>query len=479
MYPTPAADAAGNSLIVWVRYDGTDFPDFGLWARWFGPDGRARGDQFRITQPPTSFEGYPDAPSVAMRPDGAFVVTWIWRDDLGVASSLRARIFGSDGAPRSGEITVGSANFYRDDPHPRVAMDNAGNFVVLWTSVDPTRSNPVFWARMYDSVGTPKGSVFLEPTEPSARYPDVAMDANGNFVVVWWQIDVDSERPALFGRRYDSSDVASGDRFAVSTTSGSTDPGGPAVAMTQSGHFAVAFERSLPEQPSLGVFVRRFDASGAPVGGEFRVSAVGPALYRGGVDIDMDDDGDFVVAWWEQDTGGDWPKLHSRLYAASGRPLMPDRSYRWRLEWGDRVAMDAAGNFVATWAEYAGNPSTGLDQNVFVQHFAGPGDTRPGCAGVIAGIVGTVGNDSLRGTSGDDVLHGLGGNDILKGAGGADIICGGAGDDQLFGGSRWDHLLGGPGDDVLDGGDGNDRCNGNGQTNADTALACETVLQVP
>lgn len=134
--------------------------------------------------------------------------------------------------------------------------------------------------------------------------------------------------------------------------------------------------------------------------------------------------------------------------------------------------MDAVGNFTATWV--ANDFS-----KVSVQHFAGPDDNRPGCSAYIAGIVGTSGSETLQGTSGDDVITGLGGQDVLYGRDGDDIICGGPGDDQLFGESDRDRLLGGPGDDVLDGGDGRDTCNGNRHTNADTALACEAVLQVP
>jgi len=46
------------------------------------------------------------------------------------------------------------------------------------------------------------------------------------------------------------------------------------------------------------------------------------------------------------------------------------------------------------------------------------------CAGRVATIVGTPGNDLLVGTNGPDVIAGLGGNDVIYGLGGNDILCG-------------------------------------------------------
>jgi Ca2+-binding RTX toxin-like protein len=248
----------------------------------------------------------------------------------------------------------------------------------------------------------------------------------------------------------------------------------------------VAFDRGFNDPTtgfvSLGVFGRRFDAAGAPLGGEFRAAAPGRSTFSGEVDAAMDADGDFVIAWIGQQPDFGQTNLHTRLYAASGKALTPDREYGFdhvgpRFE---RVAMDDVGNYVATWQHSSEDPGdTGFGPNVFVQHFAGPDDTRPGCAAFIAGIVGTDGNDSLEGTAADDVMHARGGNDTLHAGDGADIACGGAGEDQLFGESGTDHLQGGAGDDVLDGGGDDDICNGNGQINADTAVQCERVLQVP
>ena len=105
------------------------------------------------------------------------------------------------------------------------------------------------------------------------------------------------------------------------------------------------------------------------------------------------------------------------------------------------------------------------------------------CAGKVATIVGTPGNDVLNGTPGDDVIAGLGGDDKIYGLSGNDIICGGPGNDEIWGysgndrleggtgndelhggpGIDSDYLLGGPGNDVLKGDDGNDKLfGGNG-----------------
>lgn len=105
-------------------------------------------------------------------------------------------------------------------------------------------------------------------------------------------------------------------------------------------------------------------------------------------------------------------------------------------------------------------------------------EARVRCAGRIATIVGTPGDDTLEGTRRADVIHGLGGFDSISGLGGDDVICAGhgiaavpagRGDDRVVGGPAADAVSGGPGADVVDGrgsedillgGPGNDRLRG-------------------
>ncbi len=105
-----------------------------------------------------------------------------------------------------------------------------------------------------------------------------------------------------------------------------------------------------------------------------------------------------------------------------------------------------------------GTPPEGTDPTG-----SGEGGTESKCAGKVATIVGTAGNDKLKGTKRSDVIAGLAGKDKLKGLKGNDRVCGGLGKDSINGGVGDDLLLGDDGKDVLKGSNGRDRLRGGGQ----------------
>lgn len=84
------------------------------------------------------------------------------------------------------------------------------------------------------------------------------------------------------------------------------------------------------------------------------------------------------------------------------------------------------------------------------------------CAGLMASVKGTPGNDVIRGTSALDVISAGRGDDRIEGFGAGDFLCGGPGNDTLDGGEGADRLQGGAGDDVLAGGGGGDVVRGQG-----------------
>ncbi len=111
-----------------------------------------------------------------------------------------------------------------------VAIDADGDFVVVWMAGDAagpdTRDS--IQGRSYASDGTPRGGEFQVNTYSTSRQlvPSIAMDAGGDFVVVWYSdgsAGTDTSSNSVLGQRYRASEIfadgfESGDTGAWSVT---------------------------------------------------------------------------------------------------------------------------------------------------------------------------------------------------------------------------------------------------------------------
>jgi hypothetical protein len=138
-----------------------------------------------------------DYPSIAVDAGGRGVVAW--RDGAAVAGpviSIRARRFAGDtlGAP----FQVGTPDIAISPNDPRVAMNAAGAFVVVWSERE-------VHGQIYRADGRPRGGeLLLSPRNVGGFHPEVAMAADGRFAVAYEQSTPDpmrSVRLATFNAR--------------------------------------------------------------------------------------------------------------------------------------------------------------------------------------------------------------------------------------------------------------------------------------
>lgn len=181
-HPTVAASADGGFVVVWEE---SNTP---IWGRRF----RASGEPVDAED---LFLGIPGEvaarPAVAPLPDGGFLVVWEHWNGFG----LLARRIAPDGThadPVPFFVNTTYEGFQHD---PRVETDPSGDFVVVWEDYDYGAPGPdvTVRARRFAADGTPKDldEWMVSPlTTSNHGDPDVAVDAEGNFVVAWTAVSV-------------------------------------------------------------------------------------------------------------------------------------------------------------------------------------------------------------------------------------------------------------------------------------------------
>jgi len=339
-----ARNATGQYVVVWVEYrevidsslippdpnvDPATLPvipaepvlEANIMAQRFDASCREVGEPILVN---SLTVGEQIEPAVAMDDGGNFVV--IWSGDgtaIGDATGVFGQRFDVDGVPLGGQFRVNDyLNSYQSDP--AVAMNpNTGDFVVTWTSYGQDGSRNGIYARRYRASGQPYAAEFRVNTTTSGSQAtsDIAMDATGAFVVVWASEGQDASGWAIYGQRFSASGAALGSEFRVNTQQNG-DQIDPAVARDRKGNFVVTWS-SRQDGSGLGVYAQRFNASGVKQGSEFRVNQT--TIYdQFEPDVAMSPDGIFVITWtsFNQDTPydenlRDWG-VYARMYNANG-----------------------------------------------------------------------------------------------------------------------------------------------------------------
>jgi len=193
-------------------------------------------------------------PAVAKFSSGGFVVVWESEAEFGAMTDIVGRRFSSAGAPLTDDFVV-EGDTTEDHSVPSISsLGGDGGFVVTWQAI-PATTFQVF-ARRFDATGAPTGpAARVNTTNTSAHFNSVVGgDADGNSVVVWEAEDGDLY--GIFGRRYDATGAALGDEFRVNTYT-TLDAIFPRVAMTAGGAFTVTWYGTAPAV-GQGAIVKRY-----------------------------------------------------------------------------------------------------------------------------------------------------------------------------------------------------------------------------
>jgi hypothetical protein len=379
----------GEAVAVWKRLVNLTPPGNHAIQVATRPPGGAFGPPVNAVELPPGV--FPNALQMALNDAGDVAIAWI-RPDPGSAvdndaTFVEATVGHAGGAfsapehvsmeikPPIEEEEEGEKTFlHLNAVEPSVAIDPAGDVVVIWRYFDGTD-------RVIEAAERPAGGSFSEPEVISSSGVDssdaeVAMDGSGNAIAVWEEFGT-TESVVKASLRPPGGEFEGAEDLSETGKSSF----GPEIAMTPGGLATAVW--TLAEPSGLSI-----QTSSRPPGGGFPpptdvTLAAEPSGTPVDTDLRMNDAGDAVVAWPGRSTGGQ-SVIKASVRSGTGAFSAPaDVSATSPDFLHPDVAIDATGNATVVW-----NRSNGANS---IAQAAGYDASPPQMRGLSVPPTGTVG----------------------------------------------------------------------------------------
>jgi uncharacterized protein YheU (UPF0270 family) len=309
--PQVAVDQTGDAVFAWERLDGTTGCGGSACLR-IQARARSPAGALSAVQTLSAAGQSASSPEMAVDQDGDAVFGWERPDattDCGgsACGRIQARARSAAGA-LSATQTLSAAG--RDARTPEVAVDQAGDAVFAWERRDATTDCGgsgclLIQARARSAAGTLSATQTLSDAGQSALVPQVAVDQAGDAVVVWERLDGSAQcGTGGCSRIQTRARSATGILGSVQTLSGAGQHAlSPQVAVDQDGDAIAVWSRGDGTTDCGGSGCFRVQARARSAAGILRpvqtLSAAG--RHAGFARVARNPDGDAVAVWQRSD----------------------------------------------------------------------------------------------------------------------------------------------------------------------------------
>ena len=300
------------------------------------------------------FASRADNPRVAMNGAGEAIIVWQQYDNG------RWQIFMVEyrnGAWTDFNFPVRLSLSGQHAVNPQVAMDESGNAIVVWQQYDGGSPNTyqVYKAEYRNGTWNRPDALddHLSFAGKHAYYPQVAMDESGNAIVVWQQQD-SLNRWQVFKAEYRNGSWSLPQDLDDNISPDNINAYRPQVAMDESGNAIVVWQQRVSSLRQV-VMLEYRQGKWSNFNYPEPVSPFGRnSDYQ--VQLAMDPDGAALIVWRQYD-GANW-QIYKAEYrngtwnrpADAGDNISPDGQDAEKPQ----VAMDANGSALIVWRQYDG-----------------------------------------------------------------------------------------------------------------------------
>ena len=252
--PHVAIDDSGNAIVTWKEWTGATHAIFKSEYR-----GSGWTDPVSTNDSISPHAGFALEPVVAMDNNGNAIIAWKQTMDTGYKGVFKSEYrsgFWSHPANNSQSLSLSDGTVQAEDI--QIAMSDNGDAIIVWVNNDVQFAGyqQIYKAEYRGGIWTPPAGLSdnVSPDGQSATKPRVAMDNNGDVVIVWQQSD--GVRQRVF-----KSECNSGVWTHPSGLSDSISPPGyavqlPDVAMGLNGEAVIVWlQQTASPSGTYGIYI--------------------------------------------------------------------------------------------------------------------------------------------------------------------------------------------------------------------------------
>jgi hypothetical protein len=297
-------------------------------------------------------------PALAMNDDGDFVVVWADDTDDNGYYQIHARGFEADGSERFAELTVNSVSDGQQR-RPAVAMAPDGSFVVAWEDDQDRDGDYQIMLRGFEANGRERfadRSAHDDDVGTRIR-PSVGVDSGGASVVAWQDDGDGNGRYQIHARGFEASGADRFERLTVNSTAAGQQEA-PSVGVAASGDFVVAWEDDQENDGDYQILARSFD-SGGNAQSEWAVASGGQHLVPA---VSAAPGGAFAITWQDDGDGNGTYQIKAATWQASGASWLSAQTINRQAagqQTSPAVGLADDGTLVVLWADDMDNNGLG------------------------------------------------------------------------------------------------------------------------
>lgn len=362
---TAVIDTSGAFAFSWVETRST-LPN--VFLRQFNNDGTPASNEIKVFEC-TSQNMYSQSPRMAMDTAGNYLV--LWEQDDSTGAKIKSIRYDTHTLSLDSIVDVAAIKGTRNQTAPQVAVAKNGMFIVAWNDLRVSKSlfNQVF-AQLYGADGNPIGENYKVTNDlENVGSHCVGIDSLGNYVISY-NIRTNTYDNYIYCRRYSNTGALIGDIIVVTDdTKKKALCISNTIKMFKDGSFIAVWSDN--EGGVYNCYYQLFDKNGGKIGTNRKVTDVISEEVRVSPAIGICDDNSFAIVWYDQ--RNNTSDIYMRLFASDGSPIGADFKVNdlSTIGYEPAIAMLPSGDFIVAWQDQRFD---NINFDIFMQRYSKIGE---------------------------------------------------------------------------------------------------------